>query len=165
MMRTVLSLLLALTLGVSVAEERPATERPKLIVGVTEFALSEDGRDITEALHRAAAPLADQYDLEFRSMPVPELERAARERRGGRDEAHLLRLSFIGGDVTRPVISECSRRFGVDINILRGTVDDLRGQTVGTLTVLVEGSREVYEQLVDFVRSCGVIVEELSDVD
>lgn len=81
MMRTVLSLLLALTLGVSVAEERPATERPKLIVGVTEFALSEDGRDITEALHRAAAPLADQYDLEFRSMPVPELERAARERR------------------------------------------------------------------------------------
>ena len=71
MMRTVLSLLLALTLGVSVAEERPATERPKLIVGVTEFALSEDGRDITEALHRAAAPLADQYDLEFRSMPVP----------------------------------------------------------------------------------------------
>lgn len=81
MMRTVLSLLLALTLGVSVAEERPATERPKLVVGVTEFALSEDGRDITEALHRAAAPLADQYDLEFRSMPVPELERAARERR------------------------------------------------------------------------------------
>ena len=81
MMQTVLSLLLALSLGISFVYAKPASERPKLIVGVTEFALTEDGRDITEALHRAAAPLTDQYDLEFRSMPVPELERAARERR------------------------------------------------------------------------------------
>lgn len=81
MMQTVLSLLLALSLGISFVYAKPASERPKLIVGVTEFALSEDGRDITEALHRAAAPLTADYDLEFRSMPVPELERAARERR------------------------------------------------------------------------------------
>lgn len=81
MMQTVLSLLLALSLGISFVYAKPASERPKLIVGVTEFALTEDGRDITEALHRAAAPLTADYDLEFRSMPVPELERAARERR------------------------------------------------------------------------------------
>ena len=81
MMQTVLSLLLALSLGISFVYANPASERPKLIVGVTEFALTEDGRDITEALHRAAAPLTADYDLEFRSMPVPELERAARERR------------------------------------------------------------------------------------
>lgn len=81
MMQTVLSLLLALSLGISFVHAKPASERPKLIVGVTEFALTEDGRDITEALHRAAAPLTADYDLEFRSMPVPELERAARERR------------------------------------------------------------------------------------
>lgn len=80
MMQTVLSLLLALSLGISFVYAKPASERPKLIVGVTEFALTEDGRDITEALHRAAAPLTADYDLEFRSMPVPELERAARER-------------------------------------------------------------------------------------
>ncbi len=81
MMQTVLSFLLALSLGISFVYAKPASERPKLIVGVTEFALTEDGRDITEALHRAAAPLTADYDLEFRSMPVPELERAARERR------------------------------------------------------------------------------------
>lgn len=81
MMQTVLSLLLVLSLGISFVYAKPASERPKLIVGVTEFALTEDGRDITEALHRAAAPLTADYDLEFRSMPVPELERAARERR------------------------------------------------------------------------------------
>ena len=81
MMQTVLSLLLALSLGISFVHAKPASERPKLIVGVTEFALTEAGRDITEALHRAAAPLTADYDLEFRSMPVPELERAARERR------------------------------------------------------------------------------------
>lgn len=100
-------------------------------------------------------------------LPDSIIERvqAARARRGHRDEVHLLRLSFIGGDVTRPVISECSRLFNVDVNILRGTVDDLRGQTVGTLTVLVESPRELYTQMVTHIRNHGVIVEELSDVD
>ena len=79
--RTLLALGLAALLAATNAPAAPSPERPKLIVGVTEFALTEDGRDITEALHRAAAPLADEYDLEFRSMPVPELERAAREGR------------------------------------------------------------------------------------
>lgn len=96
---------------------------------------------------------------------IIERVRAARSRRGNRDEVHLLRLSFIGGDVTRPVISECSRLFNVDMNILRGTVDDLRGQTVGTLTVLIEAKRELYNQTVGYMREHGVIVEELADVD
>lgn len=78
---TLLALGLSVFLMATNAPAAPSPERPNLIVGVTEFALSEDGRDITEALHRAAAPLADEYDLEFRSMPVPELERAAREGR------------------------------------------------------------------------------------
>ena len=79
--RTLLALGLAALLAATNTPAAPSPERPKLVVGVTEFALTEDGRDITEALHRAAAPLADEYDLEFRSMPVPELERAAREGR------------------------------------------------------------------------------------
>lgn len=55
----------------------------------------------------------------------------------GRDNVHLLHLSFIGGEVTEPVISLASREFGINFNILRGTVDDLQGRTLGTLTLLV----------------------------
>ena len=66
--------------------------------------------------------------------------------------------------MTRPVISECSRRFNLDFNILRGTVDDVQGRTLGSLTVLVEADRVPYQDAVAFMRERGVIVEEITDV-
>lgn len=90
--------------------------------------------------------------------------KTARALKGDPEAVHLLRLSFLGGDVTRPVISEVSRRFGIDFNILRGTVDDIQGSTLGTLTLMVEAPRDIFRQAVDFIRESGVIVEEISDV-
>ncbi len=84
--------------------------------------------------------------------------------RTGPGGVHLLRLGFIGSEVTRPVISECSRRFDIDFNILRGTVDDFRGATIGTLTVIVEAPQSTFETAAAWLRDSGVIVEEISDV-
>ena len=74
-----------------------------------------------------------------RDMPASILDRfrKARENHPNSDAVYLLRLAFSGNEVTRPVISECSRRFNLDFNILRGTVDDVQGQTLGSLTVPV----------------------------
>ena len=68
-----------------------------------------------------------------RDMPASILDRfrKARENHPNSDAVYLLRLAFSGNEVTRPVISECSRRFNIDFNILRGTVDDVQGQTLG----------------------------------
>ncbi|MDY4162151.1 MAG: methionine ABC transporter ATP-binding protein [Sutterella sp.] len=101
-----------------------------------------------------------------RDMPPSILERVrqARASHSQRDYVHLLRLAFAGSDVTRPVISECSRRFNIDFNILRGTVDDVQGRTLGSLTVLVEADRNLYQQAVDFMLDHGVVVEEINDV-
>ena len=101
-----------------------------------------------------------------RDMPASILERMreARASHPQRDYVHLLRLAFAGNDVTRPVISECSRLFNIDFNILRGTVDDVQGRTLGSLTVLVEAERNLYQQAVDFMIDHGVVVEEINDV-
>lgn len=101
-----------------------------------------------------------------RDMPASILERVrtARASHPNEDAVHLLRLAFSGNDVTRPVISECSRRFNLDFNILRGTVDDVQGRTLGSLTVLVEADRVPYQDAVAFMRERGVIVEEITDV-
>ena len=101
-----------------------------------------------------------------RNMPASILDRVrqARASHSQRDYVHLLRLAFAGSDVTRPVISECSRRFNIDFNILRGTVDDVQGRTLGSLTVLVEADRNLYQQAVDFMLDHGVVVEEITDV-
>ena len=90
--------------------------------------------------------------------------RNARENSEEGKSVHLLRLAFVGSEVTKPVISECSQRFHVNLSILRGTVDDLHGRTLGTLTVLVETPIADYIRVIEFIRSRGVIVEELNDV-
>ena len=82
----------------------------------------------------------------------------------GRDNVHLLHLSFIGGEVTEPVISLASREFGINFNILSGTVDDLQGRTLGTLTLLVVAPGETYRKAVEFIRDRGVLVEEIQNV-
>ena len=101
-----------------------------------------------------------------RDMPASILDRfrKARENHPNRDAVYLLRLAFSGNEVTRPVISECSRRFNLDFNILRGTVDDVQGQTLGSLTVLIEAESSVFIEAVNFLRENGVVVEEINDV-
>ena len=101
-----------------------------------------------------------------RDMPASILDRfrKARENHPNSDAVYLLRLAFSGNEVTRPVISECSRRFNLDINILRGTVDDVQGQTLGSLTVLIEAESSVFIEAVNFLRENGVVVEEINDV-
>lgn len=101
-----------------------------------------------------------------RDMPASILDRfrKARENHPNSDAVYLLRLAFSGNEVTRPVISECSRRFNLDFNILRGTVDDVQGQTLGSLTVLIESESSVFIEAVNFLRENGVVVEEINDV-
>ena len=101
-----------------------------------------------------------------RDMPASILDRfrKARENHPNSDAVYLLRLAFSGNEVTRPVISECSRRFNIDFNILRGTVDDVQGQTLGSLTVLIEAESSVFIEAVSFLRENGVVVEEIHDV-
>ena len=54
-------------------------------------------------------------------LPGSMLERVREQVAGlDKDSVHILRLSFVGSEVTRPVISEASRMFNIDVNILLG---------------------------------------------
>lgn len=99
-------------------------------------------------------------------MPESILDRVreVRARHTMDNQVHLVRCAFSGNSVTRPVISECSRRFGIDFNILRGNVDLVQGETLGSLTVLIEADINAYQDAVRFMKENGVIVEEITDV-
>lgn len=47
----------------------------------------------------------------------------------------VYRLGFAGGEVSRPLISEISRRFEIDINLLAGDINILQDEQVGWLAV------------------------------
>ena len=72
------------------------------------------------------------------------------------------RLSFIGDEVTQPVISECSRAFDINFNILLGQIDEVQGKSFGTLTVLTTCSNDVFLSLMDYLRRHNVTVEEIT---
>ena len=50
-------------------------------------------------------------------------------------EAQLLRLAFAGAGVDQPLLSEAIRRYRLDFNILHGQIDEIQGQTFGSLAV------------------------------
>ena len=87
----------------------------------------------------------------------------AKEKAAGTLEtAHLLHLTFVGSNATNPVISEASREYGLNFNILLGQIDEVQGESFGTLTVLTHAEPEVFAQAVAFLRRHNVIVEEVT---
>lgn len=75
---------------------------------------------------------------------------------------HVLRLNFVGNEVTRPIISEASRMFHVDFNILLGQVDEVQGKSFGTLTVLTQCNNDTFSRLLEYLRQHHVTVEEVT---
>lgn len=100
-----------------------------------------------------------------RDLPQSIIERVQEERKNSQNahDVHLLRLVFVGREVTHPVISQCSRTFNVDFNILRASVDDIHGRSLGTLTVMLNTPTRTYYKLIEYIRQNGVTVEELND--
>ena len=79
-----------------------------------------------------------------------------------RDSVHILRLSFVGSEVTRPVVTEASRMFDIDFNILLAQVDEVQGKGFGTLTILTSCSNDTFTKLIDYLRKHNVAVEEVT---
>lgn len=72
----------------------------------------------------------------------------------------LLRLTFSGNSSEQPLLSDLIRRFGLDLNILHGQVDDIQGQTLGSLAVYVRGTSTQLLQATSHLRGAGVAVQE-----
>lgn len=68
----------------------------------------------------------------------------------------LLRILFAGPSSTRAVISEASRRFDIDINIISGRIDEIGGEPFGTMAVAAYGTRPKLEAAQDWMRGLGL---------
>ena len=71
----------------------------------------------------------------------------------------LIRLTYNKDCVGDALISEVSRRFGVNMNILLGSLELLQGSPLGGLIVLVEGSMDARREAIAFLCEHNVIVE------
>lgn len=77
--------------------------------------------------------------------------------------AKLLRLTFIGSEVTLPVLSMLTRTYNVDFNILQGQVEELQGSNFGILIILAESpDKQTFISATQFLAQNHVEFEEVS---
>lgn len=114
--------------------------RPRLAIGVTEFALTEDREEILHALEKALVPLSQNYTINIHVFSVPQLEVAAR---GRQLDLVLGSAGLVArlGDIGAKTIVSSVGRGGIDANQNEGsafivrrdrsdlkTIGDLAGQ-------------------------------------
>lgn len=81
--------------------------------------------------------------------------------RSSQHSSRLLRLAFAGSGSDQPLLSDVVRRFGLDLNIVHGQVDEIQGQPFGSLAVHVQGASEALTAAVAHLRTAGVHVREV----
>lgn len=78
-------------------------------------------------------------------------------------ESPLYKLHF-DTKVDSPVISEVSRKFNVDFNIILANVEVVADATIGAMIVKIRGNEGDINKALDFLRESKIRVEEVSGV-
>ena len=77
----------------------------------------------------------------------------------------LVRLSYQRGSAAEAIVSTVSRNFGVDVNILLGSLELIEGALLGGLVVVFSGQRQGIESALNYFREKNVGVEVIADAD
>lgn len=78
-------------------------------------------------------------------------------------DSRLVRLQFDQDSVGEAMVSNVSRRFSVDVNIVLANVEMLQGNALGGMIVLIKGDRKNIDDAISYLRSCKVKVEVLAN--
>jgi D-methionine transport system ATP-binding protein len=112
----------------------------------------------------AKAPLAREF---IRSslhleIPAPYRERLHKTARDG--QIPLLRLGFSGNTIDTPAISHASRQFGIDVNILSASIEQIGHSRFGFLLVELQGDESAQQATIAYLQQQQIDVEVLGYV-
>jgi len=71
----------------------------------------------------------------------------------------LLRLSFLGENSKKPIISKMIKKFDLDINILSGNINELMTTSVGNLILEVSGNEKEIEKAINWLTKENIHLE------
>jgi D-methionine transport system ATP-binding protein len=77
---------------------------------------------------------------------------------GPNEARQVLRILFTGPASTRAVISEVTRRFDLDINIISGRIDEIGGEPFGLMAVAAYGTAPQIAAGIAWMRALGLDV-------
>ena len=119
--------------------------------------IAEEGR-VFDVFTRPKTDTSRRFVAEVIGDDIPPgtLDRLPATRPG--EECRILRILFAGPASTRAVISEASRQFGLDINILSGRIDEIGGEPFGLMAVAAYGQPPQVDAGVAWMRGLGLDV-------
>lgn len=82
-------------------------------------------------------------------------------------ETRALRLTHVGAaeGPQQALLSETVRRFGVELHLVQGQVDELQGRPFASFAAVLRGPREALDAALGFLRAAGVADEPLALAD
>lgn len=108
--------------------------------------------------------LAREFIRSTLDLSIPEDYKARLETERTATNYPLIRLEFTGASVDAPLLSQASRQFGIDANILSADMDYAGGVKFGLMLAEFFGSEEATQQTIAFLREHKVNVEVLGYV-
>lgn len=80
-------------------------------------------------------------------------------------ETHpILRLWFLQGTATQPIISEISQQFDLNINILQANVEYIKNHAMGIMIIALRGENVKVQPAIQYLKQRGVQVEVMGYV-
>ncbi|MEN9314560.1 MAG: hypothetical protein RIS35_953 [Pseudomonadota bacterium] len=120
-------------------------------------------RVFSDPRHEMTRSLLDE--IVPQELPANVLERVrALLGTAGHAPASLLRITFSGAESDQPLLSDVARRFGLDLNIVHGQIDEVQGHPFGNLAVVAGGERTQLDSALAHLRDAGVRVQEVVHV-
>ena len=116
----------------------------------------EEG-DVYEIFANPQKPITKKFINS--ASPVGKLEQLLKENAISSDSGKLVKLTFGKDAVGDAIISEISRKFGVNLNIVLANVDNLREGTLGSMVAIVSGDENKVKETLDFLANSNVRVE------
>lgn len=76
----------------------------------------------------------------------------------------LIRLTFIGASANEPVISRLIKNFDLNVSILFGSLDDIKGVPFGRLIISFDGRQTEIQEALEYVQKQNLKVEVIGYV-
>lgn len=92
-------------------------------------------------------------------MGDPEKESSMQLIKDNYQAGEIIRLHFVGESTNQALISEISRKFKLDVNILHGKITQTQKGAYGTMYVQFEGEQDEIERAIHYIQSTSVEVE------
>jgi D-methionine transport system ATP-binding protein len=122
----------------------------------------EQGR-VFEVFTRPAHPTTRRFVSEVIGYVVPPGTVALLPVPNPGEERRLLQVLFAGPSSTRAVVSEASRRFGLDLNIVSGRIDAIAGEPYGLIAFAAYGAPAAIAEATAWMRGLGLDVSEIGE--